>query len=105
MDSDDYPLSISSPSSVRQLTPATSDDESKIVSSELVRTETIRNDTTFEVTELAEQMCKLAVSEDKERIMPSTISAYLQQAGMSSAKEKTFLEWLYLHDESLKNAD
>ena len=102
MDSDDYPLSISSPSSVRQLTPATSDDESKIVSSELVRTETIRNDTTFEVTELAEQMCKLTVSEDKERIMPSTISAYLQHA---SAKAKTFLEWLYLHDESLKNAD
>ena len=101
VDSDDYLLSTSGPSSVLQLTPATSDDESKVASSEPVPTETIKNDD----TEFVEQMCKLSISKEENGMMPSNISAYLKQAGMTSLKAKSFLEWLYLHDGTLNSAD
>ena len=104
VDSDDYPLSTSCPSSVQHLIPATSDDQSKMASLELVPIETNRNARAFEDTEFVEQMWKLSVSKE-DGIKSTILSDYLQQAGISSLKAKSFIEWLYLHDGTLIKAD
>ena len=79
-------------------------NESYEISLEQVDNETTRNGTTLEDTNLVEQMSQLFLSNETDK-WHSAISAYLQNVGTFSAKAKSFLECLYLHDESLKHAD
>lgn len=81
-------------------------DQDDVLSTRLVGLETIHNSQALDLEDrkFVELMCKLSVSNEKYRESQS-ISAYLKHVGVSSEKAKSFLEWLYLNDESLRTAD